>query len=105
MNEGHSAFAALERTRVLVEEKGLDFATAIEAVKAGTVFTTHTPVPAGNDAFPPHMIDQYFGDFMKSLKLDRNTFLALGREHAQQRGRELLDDRARPAHVERRPTA
>jgi len=80
MNEGHSAFAALERARVLVEEKGLDFATAIEAVKAGTVFTTHTPVPAGNDAFPPHMIDQYFGDFMKSLKLDRNTFLALGRE-------------------------
>jgi starch phosphorylase len=81
MNEGHSAFAALERARVLVEEKGLDFATAIEAVKAGTVFTTHTPVPAGNDAFPPHMIDQYFADFMKSLKLDRNAFLALGREH------------------------
>ncbi|HKA07516.1 MAG TPA: alpha-glucan family phosphorylase, partial [Gemmataceae bacterium] len=81
MNEGHSAFAALERARVLVEEKGLDFATAIESVKAGTVFTTHTPVPAGNDAFPPHMIDQYFGDFMKSLKLDRNAFLGIGREH------------------------
>ena len=82
MNEGHSAFAALERTRVLVEEKNFDFSTAIEAVKAGTVFTTHTPVPAGNDAFPPQMIDQYLGDFVKSLKIDRYAFLALGREHA-----------------------
>ena len=82
MNEGHSAFAALERARVLVEEKGLDFPTAIEAVKAGTAFTTHTPVPAGNDAFSAEMMDQYFGDFMKSLRLDRQAFLALGRENA-----------------------
>jgi starch phosphorylase len=81
MNEGHSAFAALERARVLVQERGFDFATAIEAVKAGTVFTTHTPVPAGNDAFPPQMIDQYFGEFMQSLQLDRRAFFALGREH------------------------
>jgi starch phosphorylase len=86
MNEGHSAFAALERARILVEEKGLDFATAIEAVKAGTVFTTHTPVPAGNDAFPPHMVDQYFGDFMKSLRVDRHSFLALGRENPHNEG-------------------
>jgi glycogen phosphorylase len=86
MNEGHSAFAVLERARILVEEKGLDFATAIETLKAGTVFTTHTPVPAGNDAFPAQMIDQYFGDFMKSLKLDRPGFLALGRENAHNDG-------------------
>jgi starch phosphorylase len=86
MNEGHSAFAALERARVLIEEKHFDFPTAIEAVKAGTVFTTHTPVPAGNDAFPPQMIDQYLGDYMKSLKLDRHAFLALGREHAAHEG-------------------
>jgi glycogen phosphorylase len=86
MNEGHSAFAALERARVLVEEKGFDFASAIEAVKAGTTFTTHTPVPAGNDAFPPQMMDQYFGEFMKSLKLDRYAFLALGRENANNDG-------------------
>lgn len=89
MNEGHSAFAALERARVLVEEKGLDFASAIEAVKAGTVFTTHTPVPAGNDAFPPQMMDQYFGDFMKSLKIDRYTFLSLGRENPNNDGQEF----------------
>jgi glycogen phosphorylase len=82
MNEGHSAFAALERARVLVAEKGLDFPTAVEAVKAGTAFTTHTPVPAGNDAFPPPMVDQYLSNMMSALKLDRHSFLALGREHA-----------------------
>ncbi|WP_020475468.1 alpha-glucan family phosphorylase [Zavarzinella formosa] len=86
MNEGHSAFAALERARVLIEEKNFDFATAIEAVKAGTVFTTHTPVPAGNDAFPPHMMDQYFSEYLKSLKLDRYGFMALGRENPQNDG-------------------
>ena len=86
MNEGHSAFAALERARVLIAEQGFDFGTAIEAVKAGTVFTTHTPVPAGNDAFSPGMIDQYFGDYMKSLKLDRQQFLALGRENRNNDG-------------------
>jgi len=86
MNEGHSAFTALERARVLIAEKNFDFGTAIEAVKAGTVFTTHTPVPAGNDAFSPHMIDQYFGDYMKLLKLDRHHFLALGRENSQNEG-------------------
>src|SRR3954447_8573046 len=67
MNEGHAAFAALERIRVLVEEQKLDFATALEAVKAGTCFTTHTPVPAGNDAFPMHVIEQYLGDYMHNM--------------------------------------
>jgi glycogen phosphorylase len=80
MNEGHSAFCSLERIRTLISEKKYDFSTAVEAVIAGTCFTTHTPVPAGNDAFPPHMIDQYLGDFMSKLGLERNTFLNLGRE-------------------------
>ena len=53
MNEGHSAFCGLERIRALMEEHTLDFATAREAVRPGTCFTTHTPVPAGNDIFPP----------------------------------------------------
>src|SRR5205823_299471 len=57
MNEGHAAFTGLERIRLLIEEHGLDFATAYEAVKAGTCFTTHTPVPAGNDSFPVHMAE------------------------------------------------
>jgi starch phosphorylase len=80
MNEGHAAFTALERIRLLIDEHGLDFATALEAVKAGTCFTTHTPVPAGNDAFPMHMIEQYLGEYMAKMGVDRNTLAALGRQ-------------------------
>ncbi len=80
MNEGHSAFCSLERIRAFIEEDGFDFWTAAEVVRSGTCFTTHTPVPAGNDAFPSHMIDDYFSEYIKSLKIDRNTFLNLGRE-------------------------
>ncbi len=82
MNEGHSAFSVLERIRLLMEEQNYDYPTAFEGVKAGTCFTTHTPVPAGNDAFPAHMMDQYFGEYIKGLKLDRTTFMNLGREKA-----------------------
>lgn len=79
MNEGHAAFVALERTRIFMHDKQLDFITAMEAVKAGTCFTTHTPVPAGNDAFPPTMIDQYLSRYIQELGLDRHSFLSLGR--------------------------
>lgn len=79
MNEGHSAFCVLERIRELMERTGCDFATAREAVRAGTVFTTHTPVPAGNDVFAPQLIDHYFGWLIPQLKIDRSEFLALGR--------------------------
>ena len=75
MNEGHAAFGALERVRTLMAEKGLDFATAAEVVKAGTAFTTHTPVPAGNDVFAADMIYQYLGDFLRPLGLDRKGFM------------------------------
>jgi starch phosphorylase len=81
MNEGHAAFVGVERIRLLIEEQKLDFATALEVVKAGTCFTTHTPVPAGNDVFPPGMIDQYLGDYYRLLGIDRWQFLALGRQH------------------------
>jgi starch phosphorylase len=81
MNEGHSAFCGLERIRTLMEQHNLDFAAAREAVQAGTVFTTHTPVPAGNDVFPPHLIEHYFGAYMQQLRIDRNEFLALGRQN------------------------
>jgi starch phosphorylase len=86
MNEGHSAFAALERIRLLMEEKHLDFATAFEAVHAGTCFTTHTPVPAGNDVFPPPLIEHYLGSHMHALRLDRSTFLGLGRQNPRDEG-------------------
>jgi starch phosphorylase len=86
MNEGHAAFAALERVRMMMEEHRLDFAAAVEAVKAGTCFTTHTPVPAGNDAFPVHTIEQYLGEYMHKMGVDRSTFLALGRQHPENDG-------------------
>ncbi len=81
MNEGHAAFTGLERVRLLIDEHKLDFATAFEAVKAGTCFTTHTPVPAGNDAFPMHMIEQYLGEYMAKMGVDRATLAGLGRQH------------------------
>jgi starch phosphorylase len=81
MNEGHSAFSGLERIRILMEENNLDFATAREAVAAGTCFTTHTPVPAGNDVFPPQLIDHYLGGYRNQLRIDRQEFLGLGRQN------------------------
>jgi starch phosphorylase len=78
MNEGHSAFLALERIRILMEEQGLSFAEAREAASAGNVFTTHTPVPAGIDRFPPQLMDRYFSNYYKGLGLSREEFLALG---------------------------
>src|SRR5439155_1587869 len=81
MNEGHSAFCGIERIRILMEENRLDFAAAREAVIAGTCFTTHTPVPAGNDAFAPQLVEHYFGGYIPSLKIDMQDFLALGRQN------------------------
>jgi glycogen phosphorylase len=81
MNEGHSAFCGLERIRLLMEESRLDFQAAREAVAAGAVFTTHTPVPAGNDVFSPQLIEYYFGDLIARLKIDKQEFLGLGRQN------------------------
>ncbi|MBI4829309.1 MAG: alpha-glucan family phosphorylase [Nitrospinae bacterium] len=80
MNEGHSAFLALERIRLLMEEEKLSFREAKEEVIASSVFTTHTPVPAGNDVFSPQLIHKYFGDYQPRLGLDWKTFLGLGRQ-------------------------
>jgi starch phosphorylase len=81
MNEGHSAFCGLERIREMIERTGCDFASAREAVVAGTAFTTHTPVPAGNDVFSAQLIEHYFSAFLPRLKIDRNEFLALGKQN------------------------
>ena len=80
MNEGHSAFLGLERIRMLMAEQGVSFDEAREAVVASNIFTTHTPVPAGNDAFEPWLIDKYFSDYWPQLGLSREQFLALGRQ-------------------------
>ena len=81
MNEGHSAFLALERIRRLMETQGLPFAEAREAASAGLVFTTHTPVEAGHDYFPPDLMNRYFADYARALGLSRQDFLALGRQN------------------------
>jgi len=79
LNEGHSAFGALERIRLVMQEQHLDFGAARELVKAGTVFTTHTPVPAGNEVFSAELVMRYLGEPMQALGLDRKAFLGLGR--------------------------
>ncbi|MCD2189286.1 alpha-glucan family phosphorylase [Actinomycetospora soli] len=78
-NEGHAGFLGLERMRELVTTAGLDIDQALAAVRAGTVFTTHTPVPAGIDRFPIGLVEHYFSaDLLPGIGVDR--VLALGRE-------------------------
>ena len=79
INEGHSAFLALERIRCLLAAGRLTFAAAREAASAGLIFTTHTPVAAGHDYFPPDLMRRYFTDYMAELGLSESEFLALGR--------------------------
>jgi starch phosphorylase len=79
MNEGHSAFLVLERLRELAHA-GHPIDEALEVVRASTVFTTHTPVPAGHDAFAYYSMDEYFGRFWQDMGISRERFMALG-EH------------------------
>src|SRR2546421_1520780 len=85
MNEGHSAFLALERIRVLLENTTMTFDEARQQVMATNVFTTHTPVPAGIDTFSPELMLKYFKNYIPALKLDEEGFLALGRENVSDR--------------------
>jgi len=80
LNEGHSAFLALERINLLMKNKGLDFDTAFELVRASNVFTTHTPVPAGNDHFHPDLVRTYLKRKADELGIDMERLLALGRQ-------------------------
>jgi starch phosphorylase len=80
MNEGHSAFLGLERARELVQNEGLKFDEAVEAVRASTLFTTHTPVPAGNDSFAFELVEKFFWQFWGRLGIDRERFLAFARQ-------------------------
>src|SRR6266571_4103715 len=78
MNEGHSAFLSLERIRLNVVENKLDFYSALQVVASANVFTTHTPVPAGNDAFPREMMKRYFGESVTQLQIPFDEFFRLG---------------------------
>jgi len=79
-NEGHAGFLGLERIRELVQDHGLDFATAVEVVRGGTLFTTHTPVPAGIDRFPSELVAQHFGGDVGVPGVPVQEVLALGAE-------------------------
>ncbi|MBI4585200.1 MAG: alpha-glucan family phosphorylase [Planctomycetes bacterium] len=89
MNEGHSAFLGLERIRQLIADEGLSFDEAREASAAGNAFTTHTPVPAGNERFPGDLIRNYFRNYVKDLKISTEDLLALGRENPHDQREEL----------------
>jgi starch phosphorylase len=78
-NEGHTAFMMLERIREEVQ-KGATFAQAVQRVRATTVFTTHTPVPAGHDIFPVQLVERYLHGYWNFLGIDRETFLELGQQ-------------------------
>ena len=83
MNEGHSAFLGLERIRELVQGAGLTFDEAVEAVRADTLFTTHTPVPAGNDAFAFELVEKFFWQYWGQLGLDRDGFINFARQELE----------------------
>ncbi len=78
MNEGHSAFLSLERIRLHVTQHELDFYSALQVVASANVFTTHTPVPAGNDSFPREMMVRYFSDFVDQLKIPFDELFRFG---------------------------
>ena len=78
-NEGHAAFICLERIRNLISKKHLSFSEAMEVVRSSSLFTTHTPVPAGHDAFPESMIRQYMSHYPDVLGITWDQFINLGK--------------------------
>ena len=86
LNEGHSAFAALELVRRRIESEGIDAYEAMRRVSAQIVFTTHTPVPAGHDRFSAELVEEHLGPIRDALGLDARAFLSLGRVHGGDAG-------------------
>ena len=85
LNEGHAAFAVLERARHFMQHSGQSFETALTVTRVGNLFTTHTAVPAGFDRFDPHLIDQYLGRYAEEeLGISVHDLLALGRQDAEE---------------------
>ncbi len=79
MNEGHSAFLAIELVRDLMMAEGLGFAAAVETARERNIFTTHTPVPAGHDRFAPALMEQHFGAIAAAMGISVTDLLGLGR--------------------------
>jgi glycogen phosphorylase len=86
MNEGHSAFLQLERMRELVEDENLPRDAALQRLRSSTVFTTHTPVPAGNEVFDAGLVERNLTSLVARAGLSRNEFLALGRVQPDELG-------------------
>ncbi|MDP8999901.1 MAG: alpha-glucan family phosphorylase [Myxococcota bacterium] len=86
MNEGHSAFLTIERIRRTMRDKGVSFAVASEANSAGSIFTTHTPVPAGNDVFEAGLVRRYLEPYRAELGISEDELLALGRVDPRDHG-------------------
>ncbi|MGM9785487.1 MAG: alpha-glucan family phosphorylase [Candidatus Cryptobacteroides sp.] len=80
-NEGHAAFIGLERLRELINDQNLEFQEALEVVRASSLFTTHTPVPAGHDAFDEGLLRKYIGHYPQRLKIDWETMMGLGKNN------------------------
>lgn len=89
MNEGHSAFLALERIRVLMKQHGLAFQEALEAARSNNVFTTHTPVPAGIDLFDPGLVYHHFERYCSDSGISFEQLMALGRKNPDDRSERL----------------
>ncbi len=79
LNEGHCAFAVLERARCFMRKANVSFPEACWATRAGNVFTTHTPVAAGFDSFDARLVEKYFGDYVNDADISMRDLLALGR--------------------------
>ena len=81
LNKGHSAFSVLEVIRERMGTEGIHFEEAARRVGVRTVFTTHTPVPAGHDSFDPDLVEEHLGPLRKALGLSSEQFIGLGRVH------------------------
>jgi starch phosphorylase len=81
LNEGHAALAVVERARTFMEQTNQSFEIALEATRAGNIFTTHTPVAAGFDRFAPPLVYQYLRGYTKQLSIDLEELMDLGREN------------------------
>ena len=84
-NEGHAAFTSLERLREYIQSDNMTFPEAVELVRASSLFTTHTPVPAGHDSFEEDLLRTYVAHYPERLKITWNHFMDLGRYHPNQR--------------------
>ena len=82
-NEGHAAFCGFERLREYIQNDNLSYPEALEVVRASSLFTTHTPVPAGHDAFTEDLLRIYISHYPERMKIDWNTFMGLGKIHPE----------------------